>query len=237
LQADDVIMADAAEGSAGVEPAADGAVLVSTPTQTTIMCTRNFACRATLRSARTAGWFTVHVLLDGPLSDKFMATFQVQVFEDAKTSLKGKFLRFPAGFRTSLQKAPRQKDIVGVTMKVIAANQDGSNERELFSVGVTIKVPPRKSSDCGAFIAPQLMHAVKDAFEEGTSLRLCYFWEAAMKMLTVKVTGIPRSAEGGAIGQAVGGVVEATSDHDSDNGDSDNETLAQAAAASGKWRL
>jgi hypothetical protein len=29
-------------------------------------------------------------------------------------------------------------------------------------------------------------------------------------MLTLKVTAIPRSAEGGAIGQAVGGVVEAT---------------------------
>jgi hypothetical protein len=76
------------------------------------------------------------------------------------------------------------------------------------------------------------MHAVKDAFEEGTPLRLCYFWEAAMNMVTVKVTGgIPRSAEGGAIGQAVGGVVEATSDRDSNDGDRDNETLAHAAAS------
>jgi hypothetical protein len=82
-----------------------------------------------------------------PLSDQFMVTFQVQVFEDAKTSLKGKFVCFPASFRTALQKASRRKDIAGVTMKVVAANQNGSNKRELFSVVVAIKVPPRKSSD------------------------------------------------------------------------------------------
>jgi hypothetical protein len=46
--------------------------------------------------------------------------------------------------------------ITGVTVKVIAANRDGSNKQEVFSGEMAIKTLPCKSSDCRAFVTPQL---------------------------------------------------------------------------------